>query len=215
MNVLERLDRVGAVLLDRHFVYKSGKHGSGYINPDIIFSDLRLASDLAALLALPFAGKVDTVASPATGGVALTVLSGKALLDQGADVAAIWADKKGDDFAFERAGFVGHLRGKRVLIVEDLLTTGGSVERVCRQAEKHGAEIVAVSAICNRGGVSASDLGVPRLESLANVRFEAVDQAVCPLCAERRPIVEDVGHGDRYKASHPAYPGGYVRLLVG
>ena len=58
-NVLEQLDQLGAVLLDRHFVYKSGKHGPGYINPDLIFSNLALASDLASQLALPFAGEVE------------------------------------------------------------------------------------------------------------------------------------------------------------
>jgi orotate phosphoribosyltransferase len=186
LDILAELDRVGAILLDRHFVYKSGKHGSGYINMDPLFPDVALVSAIAAELVRPFAGEFDTVASPATGGVG---------------------------FAFERAGFAHHLTGKRVLVVEDLLTTGGSVIGVCREVERHGGTLVGVSAICNRGGVTAAQLGVPRLEALATVSFEAVAAQECPLCAARVPIVEDIGHGAEYKAQHPDHPGGYVTLL--
>ncbi len=98
-------------------------------------------------------------------------------------------------------------------MVEDLLTTGGSVLKVCREAEKHGAEIIGVSVICNRGGVTAEQLGVPRLEALASVSFAAVDPGECELCKNNVPIVEDIGHGESYKAEHPDYEGGYIKLL--
>jgi orotate phosphoribosyltransferase len=210
LDVLAELDRVGAILLDRHFVYKSGKHGSGYINMDPLFPDVALVSAICAELVRPFAGEFDTVASPATGGV---VLAFAAASQAGSDVAAVWADKSEQGFAFERAGFAQHLTGKRVLVVEDLLTTGGSVIGVCREVERHGGTLVGVSAICNRGGVTAARLGVPRLEALATVSFEAVAAQECPLCAARVPIVEDIGHGAEYKAQHPDHPGGYVTLL--
>ena len=210
LDILAELDRVGAILLDRHFVYKSGKHGSGYINMDPLFPDVALVSAIAAELVRPFAGEFDTVASPATGGV---VLAFAAASRAGSDVAAVWADKREHGFAFERAGFAQHLTGKRVLMVEDLLTTGGSVIGVCREVERHGGTLVGVSAICNRGGVTAAQLGVPRLEALATVSFEAVAAQECPLCAARVPIVEDIGHGAEYKAQHPDHPGGYVTLL--
>lgn len=70
-----------------------------------------------------------------------------------------------------------------------------------------------VAAICNRGGATAEDLGVPCLEAQASVEFEAFDANNCPLCAANKPIVEDIGHGASYKADHPKYAGGYVRLL--
>ena len=210
VDVLAELDRVGAILLDRHFVYKSGKHGSGYINMDTLFPDVALVSAICAELVRPFVDEFDTVASPATGGV---VLAFAAASQAGGDVAAVWADKSEDGFAFERAGFVAQLTDKRVLVVEDLLTTGGSVVGVCREIERHGGTVVGVSAICNRGGVTAEQLGVPRLEALATVSFEAVAEETCPLCAAHVPIVEDVGHGAEYKAEHPDYPGGYVSLL--
>ncbi len=210
LDVLAELDRVGAILLDRHFVYKSGKHGSGYINMDPLFPDVALVSAIAAELVRPFADEFDTVASPATGGVVLAFATAS---QAGGDVAAVWADKSEAGFAFERAGFIEHLTGKRVLVVEDLLTTGGSVVGVCREVQRHGGTLVGVSAICNRGAVTAQQLGVPRLETLATVSFDAVAEEACPLCAAQVPIVEDIGHGAGYKAAHPDYPGGYVILL--
>lgn len=207
MDVLAELEKIGAIFTGKHFVYASGKHGSGYINMDIMFPHTELVSKLAKDLAAPFAGQFDTVAAPATGGIVLSVLTALSTGTKG-----VWADKAGEGFAFERAGFVEQIKGKRVLVVEDLLTTGGSVEKVCREIEKAGGTVVGVSVVCNRGGVTAEALNVPRLTALANVSFEAVDPGVCELCKSGMPIVEDMGHGDDYKAENPEYPGGYIKL---
>jgi orotate phosphoribosyltransferase len=158
---------------------------------------------------------MDTIAAPAVGGIVLSVLAAAEFHRFGSyEVTAVWADKNGNDFVFERAGFVDHIRGKRVLVVEDLLTTGGSVAKVCRQVEANGGEVVGVSVVVNRGGVTAEDLDVSRLESLANASFEAVDAEQCQLCEQAAPIVEDIGHGAEYKQEHPDYEGGYVKLLT-
>ena len=214
MDILSELDRAGAVLLNRHFVYKSGKHGSGYINLDPVLPDVALMTEICRQLIEPFRGdQIDTVAAPAVGGIALAVLTASQANDETQKVAAVWADKDGDQFVFERAGFVDHLAGKRVLVVEDLLTTGDSARKVCQEAKRHGADVIGVSAICNRGGVTAAQLGVERLHSLAEVSFEAVPADGCELCAGGEPIVTDIGHGDKYQAEHPDYPGGYVNLF--
>jgi orotate phosphoribosyltransferase len=125
----------------------------------------------------------------------------------------VWADKQGDGFRFERAGFSDVLEESEVLVVEDLLTTGGSVKKVCDQVASCGGTVSGVSVIVNRGGITAEQLGVPRLESLAQVSFTAVNEAECELCANHVPIVEDIGHGGEYKLTHPDYAGGYVKLL--
>ena len=213
MDILQKLDQAGAVLLNRHFVYKSGKHGSGYINLDPVLPDINLMIEVCGQLVEPFRDEIDTVAAPAVGGIALAVLAASHASDETHGVAAVWADKDGDQFAFERAGFVDHLAGKRVLVVEDLLTTGDSARKVCQEAKRHGADVIGVSAICNRGGVTAAQRGVERLHSLAEVSFEAVPADGCELCAGGEPIVTDIGHGDKYQAEHPDYPGGYVNLL--
>ena len=216
MDILQELADAGAVYQDHHFVYVSGKHGPGYINPDMIFPDLHLLTGLCRGLGKPYRDdEVHVVVGPATGGIALAVLTALSLSNSNAVLApaAIWADKSGDDFVFERAGFASHLANSRVLVVEDLLTTGGSVAKVCGEAERHGAEIIGVSVICNRGGVTAGQLGVPRLEALTEVSFEAVSETECELCQQGVPIVEDIGHGGEYKLAHPGYEGGYIKLL--
>lgn len=216
MDILKVLEGAGAVLLNRHFVYKSGKHGSGYINMDPLFTDILLLREIGFELTRHYwdnGNGYDTVAAPAVGGIVLAMATADQSPRHNKYPAFVWADKKGDDFVFERAGFTNHLKNKRVLAVEDLLTTGGSVIKVCRAAERHGAEIIGVSAIVNRGGVTAKDLGVPRLESLASVSFEAIEASNCPLCAQAVPIVEDIGHGAEFKENNPDYPGRYDKLL--
>ena len=207
MNVLEELEKIGAIFTDKHFVYTSGKHGSGYINMDIMFPHTELVAELCKDLVAPFRDQFDTIAAPATGGIVLSVLSAFASHTKG-----VWADKADGGFIFERAGFVQEVKDKRVLVVEDLLTTGGSVEKVCRAVEKEGGTVVGVSVVCNRGGVTADDLNVPELKTLATVSFSAFDSETCELCTQSVPIVEDMGHGDEYKKDHPDYVGGYIKL---
>jgi orotate phosphoribosyltransferase len=170
------------------------------------------------MLAEPFGNTwIDVVAAPAVGGIILAGFTAAALdrpNDQPWEKAkAVWADKQGDGFGFERAGFRDVLEESEVLVVEDLLTTGGSVKKVCDQIAYCGGNVSGVSVIVNRGGITAEQLGVPRLESLAQVSFSAVDEAECELCVNHVPIVEDIGHGGEFKQEHPNYEGGYIKLL--
>jgi orotate phosphoribosyltransferase len=215
-QLIVALDRAGAVLQDKHFVYKSGKHGPGYINMDPIYMNPFMMADIARKLLTPFDETViNTIAAPAVGGVALVTYAGvEAAIRYPDEIRIVWADKDGKDFRFERAGFVEQLKGKRVLVVEDLLTTGGSVVAVCREVEKEGGHVVGVSAICNRGGITAEQIGVPRLEALVEVNFSAVDVLDCELCAQFVPIVTDIGHGAAFEEENPHYKGGFVKLLA-
>lgn len=215
MNILQELENVGSVYTGKHFVYASEKHGSGYINMDPLFTQTELGRQIGKLLVSPYEGQFLTVAGPATGGIILASWAASAESAAGRPVATVRADKIGNmQFDFERSGFKEQIEGKKVLVVEDLLTTGVSVEKVCRRVEEYGGQIVGVSVVCNRGCVTAEDLGVPRLEALTSVSFEAQDPEDCKLCEQQVPIVEDLGHGDEYKKAHPDYPGGYQRLLA-
>jgi orotate phosphoribosyltransferase len=214
LDVLKELERLGAVIENQHFIYTSGKHGSAYINSDPMFPDVAVVSQLADELIAPYLGRVDTVVAPAVGGIVLTVHAGLAFLRNGETVASVWADKgDGGTFVFERAGFLEQIKGKRVLVVEDLLNTGGSVEKTCRLVEANGGTHVGASIVCNRGTSTAESLKVPELTTLADVKMDVYETDGCPLCAENRPIVDDISHGDKYKAAHPDYAGGYVSLL--
>lgn len=216
MDILDTLARRGAILRDQHFVYKSGKHGANYINMDPVFPDTGLMLAVCTALSEPFArDKIDTVVGAATGGIPLATLTAVQLRQVGYPYPSItWADKVNeDDFAFQRAGFVEQLQGKRVLVVEDLLNTGDTVKKVIAQVRRRGGEVVGVSVVCNRGPETAESLDVPRLEQLASVDFQVLEADNCALCAAGRPIVCDIGHGDAYWEDHRDYHGGYIYLL--
>ncbi|MFA6354980.1 MAG: orotidine-5'-phosphate decarboxylase [Candidatus Paceibacterota bacterium] len=102
------------------------------------------------------------------------------------------------DFTIKR-GQDRFIPGKRILIVEDILTTGGSVKKVVKIVELLAGEIVGVGALCNRGGVTPEQIGnVPVLKALVNVKLEAFDETDCPYCKEGVPINTSVGKGAEY-----------------
>ena len=212
-EVFKMLEKAGAVYLDQHFVYKSGKHGPGYIDMDRVYPNIQTMWRLTSLMVQPFVNNraIKVVAGPAVGGVALASDVAHRMRQAACSVDRVWADKVGDDFAFERAGFADKLDGKGVLVVEDLLTTGGSVAKVCAQVEAAGGEVIAVSAICNRGGLTSETLGW-ELHALCQVDFEAVNREDCELCKHAGPIVTNIGHGSKFHYVHTDYPGGFIEL---
>lgn len=210
------LARLGAILTGKHLVYKSGKHGDAYVNYDPAFPHLSLVRSHCLQLLRPYLGKFDTVVAPATGGIVLVTLCGAVAAEQGHNVQVVWADKHGDNFVFERDGFIQAIKGKRVLVVDDTMTNDnerGSVYKVCRLVEAHGGILVGVSLICNRCSGTAQNLGVPELHALMDVNFVAYEPDTCPLCEQQVPIVVDIGHGAAFEANNPDYTGGYVKVL--
>lgn len=218
MDTLELLRDYDAVLQDHHFVYKSGKHGPHYINMDSLFPFPELLLQLGNALARASGSRndVDTVVGAATGGIPLAYFTALGMNDAylRPHPKVVWADKKGDDFVFERAGYANHLNGKRVLVVEDLLNTGDTTKKVIAQAQLHGAVVVSVCVVCNRGSETAESLGVPRLEALCKVDFQAFASESCPLCEAAVPIVANIGHGEKFQLEHPDYSGGYTKLAA-
>ena len=89
----------------------------------------------------------------------------------------------------------------RILVVDDILTTGGSVRKVVETTRSFGGNVVAVGVLCNRGGIKPEDVGgVPRLFALVNVKLDAWDEMDCPLCASGVPVNTDVGKGREFLA---------------
>ena len=99
-----------------------------------------------------------------------------------------------------RRGYDKLVVGKNVLVLEDILTTGGSVKKAVETAKAAGGKVVGVAALCNRGGVTAEFLGVPELHSFLEVSLESWEEKDCPLCAAKIPIHTEVGKGREYLA---------------
>ncbi len=194
-----------AVITGSHVVYTSGKHGSAYVNKDAIYPHTWETSELCRLLVLETADLYPRlVIAPAVGGVILSqwvayLFSERSLFQQ--EVLGVYADKESDGSFAVKRGYDKLIAGKNVLVVEDILTTGGSVKKVVEATRAVGGNVVGVGALVNRGGVTAKDVGdVPKLVALASVALEAWDEAECPLCKDNVPINTDVGKGREFLA---------------
>ncbi|MDP2652287.1 MAG: phosphoribosyltransferase family protein [bacterium] len=207
-DVLKILSEVGAVITDSHFVYVSGKHGPAYINKDALYPHTEKTSQLCLKIASWFSTDgVDVVIAPAVGGVILSQWVAHHLTRitkiPRHEVLGVYADKvtvNGEDNFVIKRGYDKLIDHKHVLVVEDLLTTGGSVKKVVAAVRACGGTIAGVGVLCNRGGVTRENLGVRKLFALANVKMEMYEEVSCPLCERGVPINTDVGHGREFLA---------------
>lgn len=194
---MEFLGNVGAVLTGTHVVYTSGrKHGSEYVNKDEVFWGAEDAYRICHLMAALAPEVPDVVIGPEMGGIGYALL---VALHFGGKVKAAYAEKDGNGFRI-RATFASKLAGLRVLVVEDILNTGGSAAKVIKAVREVGGEVIGVVAICNRGGVTAEQLDVPFVEAVVEVSMETFEEDACPLCAQGVPINTTVGHGADFLA---------------
>lgn len=210
-EVLQILGRVGAVITNSHIVYTSGKHGTAYVNKDAVYPHTRETSLLCGLIAVQFDNSVQVVAAPAVGGVILSQWTAHHLSQISCgnhEVLGVYAEKIAEVsgaghkeyFVFKR-GYNKLIEGKKVLVVEDVLTTGGSAKGVIEAVRACGGEVVGLGVLCNRGGITPKDVAdPPKLVSLINVKMDAWEEANCPLCAKSVPINTDVGKGREFLA---------------
>lgn len=211
--VLSLLSRLGAVISDSHVVYSAGRHGSAYINKDALYPHVQETSKLCSVIARHFRHHIiNTVVAPAVGGVILSQWVAHHLGSfTDSNVCSVYAEKEmihvpetelfsfTGNFKFGR-GYERFVSGKRVLVVEDVLTSGKSAQKVVEAVNAVHGNVVGVAAICNRGGVTAEQLGVPELFSLVNIQRETwpPGKGSCPLCDRDIPINTQVGHGKSY-----------------
>jgi orotate phosphoribosyltransferase len=201
-EVLGILESVGAVIRDSHLVYTSGRHGSAYINKDALYPHTNAVAELCDEIALHFTGKdIEVVAAPAIGGVILSQYVAHGLLYvEDRHVLAVYAEQDIDGFAFRR-GYDRLLAGRKVLVVEDVLTTGGSLRSVIEAVRRCGGTVAGVAALVNRGGVTAEQVGSPvPLLALVTMELESYPEEDCPLCRAGVPINTEVGKGRDFLA---------------
>ena len=205
-EVLQVLGKVGAVIADSHIVYTSGLHGTGYVNKDAVYPHTAETSRLCRAIAERFADdNVQVVIAPAIGGVILSQWTAHHLTEMnGHEVFGVYAEKSesGDAFVIKR-GYGKLIAGKNVLVVEDVLTTGGSAKKVVEATRAIGGNVVGLGVLCNRGGVTMQDLAdVPKLVALMEVTLSTWNEADCPLCKQKVPINTDVGKGLDFVRAH-------------
>jgi orotate phosphoribosyltransferase len=218
LDVRKELEKVGSVY-SGHFVGVSGKHLSGYLNIDPFLPHTEMLNQAVEQLVEPFAkDNVDTVAVPATGAIPLSQWGAYHLQKMtGKKVKGVWADKDGKGgFVFERAGFPEAIKGKRVLILEDMINQMQSSKQMVELVRKNGGEVVGVAGIAVNRGVSAEAMDVPKFHRLADVFYDVYTEEDCKQkgpCSKKDPIVIDIGHGEEFQRKEPDYPGGFTKLL--
>ena len=198
------LKRSKAVLTDTHVVYASGKHGSAYINKDMIYANTADIATMGWGIAKHFHDTlkvdIDMVIGPAIGGIIMSQRVAEALCQiKMRPILSVFADKDGDGYVVKR-GYDKLLKGKRVLVVEDVLNTGQSSRKTIDATRACECDIVGVGALCNRGGVTAEQLGVPHLYALIEISLDSWPAEHCPLCRANVPINTDVGKGRQFLA---------------
>lgn len=179
--ILQIFRDCGAVL-HGHFRLSSGKHSDTYFEKFQVLQHPHYVQQLCGELAKRFRNdRIDVVVGPTTGGVIIAYEVARQL-----GTRAIYAEREGDKRVLRR-GFTLY-EGERVLVVDDILTTGGSVREVLEMLEPYRVPLVGVGILVDRTGGTV-DLGV-RMETLLQLAVEAWQPDACPLCERGEPITE-------------------------
>ena len=192
-EVLDLFRRSGA-LLEGHFRLTSGLHSPGYLQCALVLSQPEFAGTLGRALGDRVIASRASRASRASGGVAPTVVLSPAIggivigheVGRALGVPALFAERQDGTLTLRR-GFTLSERD-RVLVVEDVLTTGGSTRETMDVARAAGAQVVGAASIVNRSG-GAVTFDVP-LESLLDYSLPTYEPEQCPLCAQGLPVVK-------------------------
>jgi len=178
-EVLDLFRRTGA-FLEGHFQLSSGLHSPKYLQCALVLQHPLHAEALGRALAANVRFEADVVVSPAMGGLIIGHEVARAL-----GLRHIFAERDSERRMTLRRGF-RVAPGERALIVEDVITTGGSTLEVAELLRGLGAQVAGAASIIDRSG-GAADLGVPRV-ALATLAVEAWPPEQCPLCGQGVPV---------------------------
>ena len=178
------LFRKSGALLDGHFRLTSGLHSPGYLQCALVLQHPADAERLGAAIAVRVRELRPTaVLSPALGGIVIGQEVGRAL-----GIRAIFAERQDGGLTLRRGFIISE--ADRVLVVEDVLTTGGSTRETMQVARAAGGYVVGAASLVNRGGPSVEDtLGVPYV-SLLRIDLPTFEPDQCPLCAKGLPVIK-------------------------
>ena len=184
-QVLDVYKSIGA-LLEGHFILSSGLHSRMYLQSALIFSNTNIAESLCKSLAVKVNNiinikDIDIIVSPAMGGVIVGYELSRHLVKKN-----IFAERKDGKFTIRRGFQIN--KGQKVLVVEDIVTTGKSSLECFDCIRELGGDIIGEAALINRGGNSV-DLGVP-LVTLANLNIPNYDSDNLPEDLKNMPSIK-------------------------
>ncbi|TKJ42469.1 orotate phosphoribosyltransferase [candidate division LCP-89 bacterium B3_LCP] len=189
-RVQELLKKCGAYL-EGHFELRSGKHSGQYVEKFRLLERPEIAGELCSAMADAFRDRnVERVAGPALGGVVIAYEVARSL-----NVPCAFAERVGDKLEFRR-GFAFQ-PGERVLVVEDIVTTGGSARQVVEAVREAGADPIGAAVLVNRSG-KPLELGTEAI-ALLEMNIATYDPADCPLCRDNVALIAPGSKGIKGK----------------
>jgi orotate phosphoribosyltransferase len=189
LDVLALLNKTGA-LLQGHFRLSSGLHSPNYVQCALLLQSPRNAKAIGEALArLVKPMKAKKIVAPALGGVIIGYTVAEAL-----EVPMIFTERKDGEMTLRRGFKVGE--GERVVIIEDVVTTGKSTRETADVIARHGGLVFGFASILNRSGID-NPFNKP-YESLFSLALDTWEQSACPLCAKGMPVDSP---GSRFTAS--------------
>lgn len=172
-QILEHFRETDA-LLEGHFILSSGLHSPKYLQCALALQYPQDAAKFARAIGARLAAEqFDTVASPAIGGLVIGYETAKAL-----NTRFIWTERQEGEMTLRRGFTVKE--GEKILVVEDVITTGGSTRECIEALEKQGAKVAAAASIIDRSNGKA-DVGVMRI-ALASLDVPSYTPEDCPMC---------------------------------
>ena len=172
-----------SAIMEGHFLLTSGLHSPRYVEKFNVLQKPVYTEKLCKAMAEKFKdANIETVVGPVTGGILLAHETGKAL-----GTRAIFTERENGKMTFRR-GFKLH-EGERVLIVEDIVTTGGSIREVIDVVKENGGIPVAVSMLVDRSGGKATFGDVPAT-ALLHMDVQTYKPEECPLCKAGVPMTK-------------------------
>lgn len=188
-ELLKMFKDTGA-LLQGHFLLTSGKHSAQYMQCAQVLQYPKKAALLGEELAARFRDfEIETVIGPAMGGIIVAHEVGQAL-----DARVIFAERQNGEMCLRRGFRISP--GEKILVVEDVITTGGSVREVISIVRQAGAVPVGVGVLVDRSGGTVDFDGLP-LKSLIQLNIETYEPDNCPLCAQGIPWEKPGSRGNK------------------
>lgn len=181
IEILAEMEDRGAVLRG-HFHLTSGRHSDLFVQKFRVFENPGLTRSLGEALAERFAGSFDVIACPAVGAIVFGFATALA-----ANKKVIFAERGAEGLQFRR-GFTLAPR-ERVLVVEDVITTGGSAREVVDLVTSSGADAIGIGALLDRCDPFRKPFGVP-FEALVELEVGSWTADECPLCSAGTPLEE-------------------------
>lgn len=179
---MERIFKQTGLMLEGHFLLTSGRHSNRYMQCAKLFQYPEYSEMICKDLAGRFAGqKIDMVVGPAVGGIIMSYEMARQF-----NVPNIFAERENGAMTLRRGFSIPE--GAKVLVVEDVVTTGGSVREVMDIVAEAKAEVVGVCVVVDRSG-GKIDFGVP-FEAAYETEIQSYEPSQCPLCEQGLELVK-------------------------